>query len=97
MRLELHYRSDIDLSQPAMQVQIRSEAPLRHGDHQAATLAPPLPVAARPRSACCSRRRAENCAESAPFPGRPIGGRAISAAMAGGRAISAPHFRVGLG
>jgi hypothetical protein len=24
MRLELHYRSDIDLSQPAMQVQIRS-------------------------------------------------------------------------
>ena len=24
MRLELHYRSDIDLSQPAMQVEIRS-------------------------------------------------------------------------
>ena len=24
MRLELHYRSDVDLSQPAMQVQIRT-------------------------------------------------------------------------
>jgi hypothetical protein len=44
MRLELHYRSDIDLSQPAMQVEIRSHI-LRclrdfpHGGEGAITLA----------------------------------------------------------
>jgi hypothetical protein len=44
MRLELHYRSDVDLSQPAMQVEIRNHIArcLRnhpHGDEGVITLA----------------------------------------------------------
>ena len=44
MRLELHYRSDVDLSQPAMQVEVRNHIArcLRdypHGDEGVITLA----------------------------------------------------------
>jgi hypothetical protein len=57
MRLELHYRSDVDLSQPAMRVEIRSHIArcLRDYPHGGGGAAPAVAAIARRARAASSK------------------------------------------